>query len=159
MVDQATVILPVLLDDSQIPKILSSIFSFDLRHDRQNGIKKIVEFFKKETEGSARIDREEPTSDRVDRGGEILLNGASRRQLRLVASRCVDNQTLQAYCFEEDIAPADLAGESLSERLLSLLHLIARERSLSAFTRWLSLSKKNCVEKQIKVLKRQGLWQ
>jgi hypothetical protein len=63
MVDQATVVLPVLLDDCQIPKILSSIIYFDLRHDRQSGIKKVVKFFKKETEGSARSGREGQTSD------------------------------------------------------------------------------------------------
>jgi hypothetical protein len=159
MTDEATVIIPVRLDDSPIPKLLSSIICFDLRDNRQSGVKGIVEFFKKETGSPARRVNRGVATDHVDRGGPILLDGTSRRQLRLVASRCIDNLALKKYCFDEEIELDDLGGESVSERILSLLHRIAKEGSLPNFAEWLSEFKKPCVEKQIQVLERQGLWQ
>ncbi|HXA84449.1 MAG TPA: toll/interleukin-1 receptor domain-containing protein [Candidatus Dormibacteraeota bacterium] len=154
---QGTAVIPILLEECEVPKLLSHIVHIDLRKDKRRGIKEIVEFFKNETATSAeRMSR--GSRPLVNRAGHTPLGGASRRQVRLVASRCMDGVVLKQYCFDSDVDLSNLGGSSVSERLLSLLHDVAREGSLSDFVDWLLQEKKACVEHQIRVLKTQKLW-
>lgn len=141
-------LVPVLLDDAEVPMLLRDIVYIDLRHDLEAGIARVVEFFRRETrQPSVRLLR-----------STALLTTASRRQLRLVAMRCLDEAGLRGFCFDSDIDPNRLGGASVNERLLSLLHLVANEGLADRFAEWLEAERERCVRKSIEQLQTLPSW-
>src|SRR5262245_27600812 len=120
------VIIPVLLDDSEVPTLLGDPVHVDIRQDFDLGLSRLIAFFGAETSARGKV--------AVVRG--FSLKNASRRQLRLVAVRCLDESALAGFCFDAEIEPGRLAGQSLNERLVSLLHVVATEGLVSQFAEW-----------------------
>ncbi len=149
---RATVLIPVLLDDSEIPPLLRDIVHFDLRGKISTGVEKIVEFFLNETSPVPR------RLFRDDGSVKPLLAGVSRRQLRLVAIQCVDSTGLSAFCFDAALDPNSLEGTSLHEKLVSLLHRVSNEDLLNDFASWLEVERTRCVKAQLKTLTGQAAW-
>jgi hypothetical protein len=152
LADRATILIPIVLDNTEIPPLLRDIVHFDLRGDLSIGVARIVEFFQNET---CQVPRR---AFRDNTGAKPLLAGVSRRQLRLVALKCVDNTGLSAFCFDASLDPNSLAGTSLHEKLVSLLHRVSNEDLLNDFASWLELERSRCVKSQLKMLSGQTAW-
>lgn len=150
MANRSTVVIPVLLEDCEVPPLMRDIVHFDLRKDREGGLTRIVEFFGREFQ---------PISLPRFRGTPpSLLAQASRRQLRLVALRCLDDSAFRGFCFDAEIDLDGLGGSSLHERLVSLLHMVSREGIITDFALWLEAERNRCVTAQIEHLKRDSMW-
>jgi hypothetical protein len=143
-------IFPVRLDDSEPPAILRDIQYFDLRGDLDAGVGRIVEFFRTETRpvqtGASRTVTESP------------LKSATRRQIRLVAIRCIDEAGLSSFCFDAEIDPKSLRGNSVQEHILSLLHSVANDGLTTQFANWILIEKRRCVENRVRELQAAGEW-
>jgi hypothetical protein len=146
-----TVIIPVLIDGCEVPILLRDIVHVDLRQDQQRGIEQIVSFF--------RTERQELTPYVHTRGIQSLLRRASRRQLRLIALRCIDETALRSFCFDAGVDPVSLGGTNLHEKLVSLLHLAASEGLLIRFRDWMEAERLRCVKNQIRELEKQPGWE
>jgi hypothetical protein len=143
-------LLPVLLKDGELPALLKDLIYFDLRLNIDDGISKIVQFFSTEL-GPLRTD--------VGRAITLSpLDTANRRQLRLVAQKCLDEDSLGAFCFDAEIEIKSLKGASVLERIISLLHQVANEGIAIQFARWIYMEKKRCVENQIAELRTSNTW-
>jgi TIR domain len=152
LANEATVLVPVLLDDSGLPPLLKDIVYIDARQNRAAAIEAVLQFFTKETE------RPQAPARRETAPAEPGLSALNRRQLRMVAARCVDGLGLEAFCFDADINPNDLRGESVNEQLVALLHSISRDGLLKKFGRWLELERRRCVTNQIAELRSTPGW-
>jgi len=149
LANRQIVLVPLLLDNSSVPAILRDIVYIDLRQDRQAGIERIVEFFQLE---QRRI------SPLTTRRADFSLMNASRRQLRLLAMRCLDQLGLQSFCFDADLDWGSLGGASVHEKLVSLLHAAALEGLLPRFAQWLETERERCVKHQLRELEDQPAW-
>lgn len=150
--DQATLLIPVLLDYSELPPLLRDIIYIDLRGNIVSGVAKIVEFFEYELTPLPR------KVFRNDVGVTPPLIGVSRRQLRLVALQCVDSMGLSAFCFDAEIDPNCLEGGSIHEKLVFLLHRVSNEGLLNDFITWLEVERTRCVKTQLRKLASQSAW-
>jgi hypothetical protein len=153
LADEATVLVPILLDDSGLPPLLKDIVYIDARRDRARAIEEIIQFFKRETERSR-----PPVTRDVAPAYHGLLSALTPRQLRMVAVRCLDGSGLAAFCLDADIDPNDLRGESVNERLVALMHSIIRDGLLDKFGLWLEFERPRCVTHQISELRRAPGW-
>lgn len=152
LADRATILIPVLLDDSEIPPLLRDIVHIDLRGDLVAGVAKIVKFFQNELSPVPR------RTLRHDVVAKSILSGLSRRQLRLVALQCMDSSGLSAFCFDAALDLNSLEGISFHEKLVSLLHQVSKEGLLNDFATWLETERTRCVNAQLKMLQCQDLW-
>jgi hypothetical protein len=152
LADEATVLLPILLDDSGLPPLLKDIVYIDARQDRKRAIVETLNFFQREMERPPRqVTRDTSANDQN-------LGVLTRRQLRLVAARCLDGSGLQSFCFDADINPNELRGESVHEKIVTLMHYVARDGALERFHRWLELERTRCVKFQIGELRSSDGW-
>lgn len=143
-----SVLIPILLEDCEVPTLLRDIIYIDLRENIEGGLNQIVEFFKRE------IRRLSP----LGRTRGYSLKEASRRQLRLIAMRCLDDFGLRSFCFDAGVEPGSLAGGSVHERLVSLLHLAATDGLVLRFAEWLETERERCVKHQVRELEGLPLW-
>ena len=86
------------------------------------------------------------------------LGAASRRKVRLVALACIDDAALNAFCFDAGIDPRSLAGASLHDKVVALLHRADREDLLDSFIEWIELEHGRCVAAQLKRLASSSDW-
>lgn len=160
LANEDTVLIPVLLDDSGLPPLLKDIVYVDARRDRAVAILEIGQFFEKER-GLAQT-KERMLRDLVRGAGgrsrDPPLIPLTRRQLRMVAAHCLDRQGLEAFCFDAEINPNDLRGESVNEKLVDLLHNVSRDGLLDDFSRWLEFERSRCVQHQVGTLSRTPGW-
>lgn len=82
---------------------------------------------------------------------EPTLQGLDNRTIRRIALRCITDAEFQAYCFDERIQPGSLPGNSLNERIMSLLHKLQRDGVIENFVKWLAEESPRCVETAVKV--------
>jgi hypothetical protein len=150
LASNGTVVIPVLLDDSRAPALLRDIVNFDLRQDRRAGLERIEAFFRRESDEVSA-----PTRGR-DRWS---LRACTRRQLRLVAMRCLDDTALKSFCFDAGIDHGSLKGASVHDQLVSLMHLVSLEGLLERFAVWLEAEKDSCVKHQLTRLRSTELWE
>jgi hypothetical protein len=143
-----TVIVPIVLDDTEVPRLLQDILYIDCRSGLERGLEQLIAFFRNE--------RQSPIRTRGASGAPLA--GLTRRQLRLVAVRCMNESALRNFCFDADILSTELTGSSVQERLVSLLHNAATQGLLSKFSEWLHAEHGPCVQTQINVLKEQSAW-
>ena len=90
-----TVLLPVLIEDCELPAILRDVLYVDLRTDKDAGLARLRLFFEKE-HTPVTTTRE---TVRAKSAG-VTLRTVSRRHLRLVALRCMTEKELQGFLFE-----------------------------------------------------------
>ena len=84
----------------------------------------------------------EPETDRV-------LSQLDNRTIRRISLHCVTIEQLSSFCFDTDTPQGSLAGDSLNEKILSLLHLLLREGRLEEFIRWLAKEDPRCVKQAL----------
>lgn len=146
-----TVIIPILVDDTEAPILLRDRIHADLRQDVAAGIEQVVMFFARET-------RVPPKTAMRGPDAAYALSKVSRRILRLVALHCVDDTSLKAFCFDAQIDPGALAGASLHEKILSLLHRAGQDGVVADFADWLELERDLCVKARLRELEKSPQW-
>jgi TIR domain len=114
---RGTVLLPVMVADTPVPPLLRDLVYVDLRHDPQEGLRKIIGFF---VEEHAPVGGPE-TATRAGTGQLHPLRRASRRAIRLVAQSCLKDDHFLAFLHDQSIPEGQIAGGSLNEKLTRLL--------------------------------------
>lgn len=168
MASQDTVLLPLLLDVSRPPALLRDLIHIDFSQNREAAIQELLAFFQRETEPATRLpslhddsaylgrnwrgSREDDKDSDAAKPDFRPLRRASRRTIRLVARNCMDEADFQNFLFDAAIAPGRIRGDSLHQRLVNLLHLVATEGILEHFVDWLVLERQRCVVFQLSQL-------
>lgn len=93
------------------------------------------------------------------RAGRSLLQGISRRHLRLIAMHCIDDLAFQSFLFDAEIPSHELGGQTLHERLVLLLTRLDSIGVIEQFADWLDRERKSCVAAQLEQLGREEIWQ
>ena len=144
-----TILLVVRLDDTPLPTLLAARRYFPQSTTRTKNLEAIEHFF---------IDELARSGDRRMRGWHTPpptnpLAGGNRREIRLVAQRCLREQDLRSFMFDHEIDPSGLQGESLGERIVSLLHETDASLGLEAFVEWLHAERGLCVQRTVQTLR------
>lgn len=117
LADRGTVLLPVMVADTQVPPLLRDLVYVDLRHDVEEGLRKIIGFFINEY---SPIEKPE-ISRRAKTGERHPLRRASRRVVRLVVQHCLKDSHFFAFLHDQGISEGQITGGSLNEKLTRLL--------------------------------------
>jgi hypothetical protein len=150
LADQATVVVPVLLDDTVPPPLLRDILHFRV-DTREPDLGPIVNFFRSE------VSEPSPVRPRASTSAQGL-HSVSRRQLRLVALRCLDEAALESFCFDAQVETARLQGPTFHGKLVSLLHVLSSEGLLFSFAEWLEHERARCVQHALDTLRVEPSW-
>jgi hypothetical protein len=172
-----TVVIPVLLDDSDVPPLLRDIVHIDMgrKGTIENGVSELTNFFVRESRGrqpqvqafqQRREDQQQQQQQQQQQDQQqdqwrvrhYMLSGAAPRQIRLVAVRCIDSATLRSYCFDCGRDFDSLEGLSLTDKLVWLLNRLKAEQILDQFVGWLENEKEQCVRAQILALSDSPGW-
>jgi TIR domain len=151
LANHGTTLIPIRLESEAIPPLLKDIVYIDFVQDQQKGLESLKSFFQREFSLVPLSPQDVSRRDSIP----LLLQEATRRELRLVAQRCVSEDNFMSFLFDEDIDPSAIGGNSLNERLVNLLHFTNTEGILKDFAVWLNRERKRCVENQLKLI-RQG---
>ncbi len=142
LADQDKVLIPIRLADVEMPPLLRDLIFIDLATDVEGGLRKIIEFFRKEATAPARATR-----------SASLLASATRRELRLVAKHCLTETDFRECLWDLGIAESDVVGNVLQDRLLFLLQRMDSDGVMSDFTGWLEQNRGPCLTTQMKRLR------
>jgi hypothetical protein len=140
-----TVIIPVLLRDCAVPRLLQDLQLIDLRGDPVAGVLEIVEFFRRERSGYE-ADVREP---RTERTLEERLRVLTRRQVRLVAMECIGSEELLDFSYDAGLDPRKLTGLEVNEQVRRLLHRLENDGVTEKLLIWLASDCGVCVEDAI----------
>jgi hypothetical protein len=145
-----TTLIPILLENGAIPSLLQSIVYIDFASDISKGLESLQSFFRREFSSF-------PISSTTRRGSPpISLQAVSRRELRLVAQKCLNETIFLAFLWDEGIDKGEVEGSSFNsfnERLVRFLHYLGEEDRIEDFAIWLSRERRKCVESQLKQLR------
>ena len=145
-----TVVVPLLLENCELPPLLRDIMYIDLRSDKEGGLRELRNFFVRE---QSPLTGAGLPSFGAARSPTVLLS-SSRRILRLVALRCMRESEFRGILFDLERGPGAVPGDSLHERITNLLVWIATDGELDYFIKWLSTEPNcvRCVEKEVQRL-------
>jgi len=149
---QKSVLIPLRLDCSEIPTVLSDIRFIDMVSNFEAGLRELVRFF----EGEKSIPLDSQPS--ILPGSSGVLRSLTRRQLRLLTQECLGETDLHKFLFDASIDPGRIRGGSLHERLIDLLHYASQEAILESFMEWLAIERPRCIEAQMKIVCDEQLW-
>jgi hypothetical protein len=150
-----TTVVPVLLDDVEVPALLSPLLYIDFR-DRAAGLQRLREFF------STELNPLENDAVQVTPRGDLpadLLRSLSPREVRLVAVGCLSDNDLAAFLIDAELDPGDIEGNSLNQRILSLLHQVRRDGLATSFLEWLALERHRCFQRQLVRIRSGPRWE
>ena len=149
-----TVLLPILLEDCDIPPILRDIVYIDFRSERERGLTRLRTFFERERAPAI------PSEIARSKAPGVTLRSASRRTLRLVALRCMEESHLEGFFFDVGLDSGMLRGNTRHERITSLLVRVATDGLLEQFADWLALepSCQRCVTRELTNLRQEDVW-
>lgn len=148
LANQSTTLIPILLEDGAIPPLLQDIVYIDFVSDHEKGLVNLANFFDQELSVITLVKGRRGSAS-------IPLHKASRRELRVVAQKCMNETKIMDFLFDMEIDPGEIGGSSLNNRLTNLLHYVNRDGMLKDFAIWLSNERKKCVEYQLEQV-RQG---
>lgn len=148
LASEATVVIPVLIDDVSLDTwpLLKTKLRVDFRVGPEAAIERLIAFLVKEKQPAT-------PKPRMMAANKNPLRGASRRELRLVASQCMNETLLSAFLWDADLDTSQLEGASLHARLVSLLHLVDRDGVIEHFADWLQKERGACVSTQLNRIK------
>lgn len=89
---------------------------------------------------------------------QSVLRTASRRTLRLAATRCLSDEDLRNFIFDAELEPEEFEGDSLHARILHLLHRVSSPGILEHFLDWLELERGSCVRRWLAESEAQPDW-
>ena len=137
-----TVLIPVRVAAVEMPPLLRDIIYIDLAGGVDAGLEKLVGFFRKEAAPPVRATR-----------GAGALGSATRRELRLVAKRCLSDLDFKECLWDLSIAESDVPGNTLQDRLLYLLQRMDSEGVIEDFIGWLEENRGGCINHQLPLLR------
>ena len=137
-----TALIPVRVSKVAMPPLLRDIIYIDLSEDREAGFKRLVEFFQKEAAPPTRATR-----------SAGALASATRRELRLVAKRCLNDLEFKECLWDLEIPESDIPGNTIQDRLLYLLQRMDSEGLMESFIEWLNENRGACVKHQLNVVR------
>lgn len=137
-----TILVPVRVAPVAMPPLLRDIIYIDLVENREAGFKRLVEFFQKEAAPPTRPTR-----------SAGALAGATRRELRLVAKRCLSELEFKECLWDLNIQESDVPGATMQDRLLYLLQRMDSEGRIENFIEWLNENRDACVKHQLNAVR------
>ena len=146
LADRETVVIPVRVAAVEMPPLLRDIVYIDLVADLDAGVRKIVEFFRREAVPPVQATRAPATP----------LLAATRRELRLVSKRCLTDLDFKECLWDLSIQESDVSGNTLQDRLLYLLQRMDSEGLVEDFVAWLEENRGGCVKHQLALLRESG---
>jgi hypothetical protein len=149
-----TVVLPVLLEDVEIPPLLRDIVYLDLR-DRSAGLTTLLSFFQRELKP---LDATESVRGVRRDAAQDVLRTLTAREIRLIAVACVTDGALNAFLIDAELDPGEIEGNSLNNRVFSLLHYVRRDGMIASFIEWLSLERPRCFAQNLARVRSQPQW-
>lgn len=155
LAEDSSVLLPLLVEDCNVPSLLKDIVYLDLRHDLEKGLEQLISFFKGETDPALPY-RAVKGSSAKPKG----LQGVSRRHLRLLALRCLTETNLNSFLFDAQMGAGALKGNSLHEKITYLLVDLANQGILAEFADWFNLEPTcgRCIAAGLKELTDETPW-
>lgn len=144
------VVIPLKVAECEMPPILRSLVYVDMSRDLQQGLTELLTFLRREQRPAF--------TPGTSRGSNLLLKGASRREIRLVANHCMDEQSFLSFLLDADLSPGAIPGSSLGERLVSLLHRMNQEGLIEHFAEWLEQERRRCVKVQLEKVRAEMKW-
>lgn len=143
--ERRDLLIPIRLENVEIPLIYRPILSIDIFPDQTKGLKEITSFLKHESS---------PISlEPVERRGStpLPLQEASLREIRLTTLKCVSEDDFAYFLKTRNIHPDEI-GNSFNERLAYFLHFTQEESKLKQFLVWLNRKCKGCIEDQLELI-------
>lgn len=144
------VVVPVKVAPCEMPPLMRSLVYIDMSKDAQHGINELLTFLRKE-QGQA-------FTATTSRGTALLLKSASRREIRLVASHCMDEEAFLSFLLDADMSPNSIPGSSLNERMVHLLHRMNKDGLIEHFAEWLEQERRRCVKVQLEKVRGEMQW-
>lgn len=141
LANRDTVVVPVRVAPVPMPPLLRDIIYIDLV-DVDAGLEKLISFFRKEAAPPVRPTRAAGT-----------LSSATRRELRLVAKRCLTELDFKECLWDLNIQEGDVPGNTLQDRLLYLLQRMDTEGLMEDFLGWLAQNRGGCVNHQLSLIR------
>ncbi len=93
------------------------------------------------------------------RASKSMLQGISRRHLRLIAMHCIDDLAFQSFLFDAEISSDEINGKTLHEKLVLLLSRLHSIGVIEQFADWLERERRSCVAAQLELLRSEEIWQ
>jgi TIR domain len=136
------VVIPLRVAAVEMPPLLRDIIYIDFVAGIEAGLQKLVTFFKKEAAPPVTATR-----------AAGALSSATRRELRLVAKRCLTELDFKECLWDLNIQESDVPGNTLQDRLLYLLQRMDSEGLIEDFIAWLEENRRGCVNHQLPLLR------
>lgn len=154
LADQHIVLIPLLIAECAVPALITDILYIDMVENRQEGLDNLTKLLRRDNNPI-----NHPHSIGPIRGNDfVTLRAESPRVIRLVARRCLDEASFHSFLFDARIEPGRIAGQSLHERLISLLLVVANEGILEEFADWLVLERERCVKHWLSEVRDDRRW-
>jgi hypothetical protein len=149
-----TVVIPILLEDVEVPPLLRDIAYIDFR-ERPAGMTNLLSFFQRELKP---VDTAESVRDVRADASQDVLRTLTAREIRLIAVACMTDNALNAFLIDAELDPGEIEGTSLNNRVLSLLHHVRRDGVISSFIEWLFLERARCFAQNLMKVRSQPQW-
>jgi hypothetical protein len=149
-----TVILPVRLDGSELPPLLAPIKAIDWNDRSDEALGCLVNALKADVTPLSRDTLREPRRSSVS----DLPDRISRRQLRLIAQRCLGQAEIDAYANDFDVDRGRLETASPHARIQSLMYLEDQDGRLGLFAEWIFRERTRCAQREYNKLRGEDVW-
>lgn len=130
-----TVLVPVIAEPCDLPILLRGLIFVDLTADREQGFRELVEFFGKETTPALESGVERHGTGRV-------FTDATRREIRVVATHCLDETAFAEFLVEAGIDASRVRGRTHHDHVFDVVHFMATDGQLELLTRILEEEKR-----------------
>jgi hypothetical protein len=153
------VLIPVRLEKVELPALIRDLVWVDLTGDREAGLGQLIAILKNESRPALPGVRGGGSTATVDPQprGQGPLQGATRYELRKVATQCLQDSDFLAFLFDFEIPAGRIGGHSLHERLVNLIMTLDTDGLIADFARWLQEERAACVTSQLRRLRAGGI--
>jgi hypothetical protein len=149
---KGVVVLPVLIEDCELPTLLKDRVYADFRRDFQAGLKQLLAVF--EQEGQSVADAMPEVTTKASTSSSEQLPTLTLADLRRRLSKRMDRAEVSALWFDilETEMDADMPGRQLSDCVISLLDKARRRNKLSFIIEAVSQDRPELVDRTAKDL-------
>jgi len=153
MASKETVIIPIRLDSSKLPALLADISAIDWQDGSSEMLPYVARTLKSEVRPIPRDTFRAGYSEQPK-----FPEALSRRQVRLIAQRCLDEIEIDAYINDFGVARSKLEITNLDSRILSLIRLEDRDGRLGLFAEWIFRERTKCAQFEYDKLRGEDIW-
>lgn len=126
---QNKVVLPILIENVEIPPLIRDRHYADFRTDYNAGLNALLNVLRQETDAV-------PPTPRVTK--PCALTMMSQAQLRRTLNTRTSLEEIKLICFDLDIDYESLRGETKGEKIVELVMYLKNRQNLQALIEWLS---------------------